>query len=349
MRYEPPIDRARLIGTIRDLYGFPVVGLTFVPVGYAAACYTVLCEGGARYFLKLWPGTRAGRASAVRPDVVLPLTRALHDRGLLPRVPYPVATRDGALWANFIGDPFAVFPFFPGRAPPPWHEWPDDLRDELARTIAAIHRATPALTDVLPPRETFAIPFEADLTAGLAAIERIGPRARSGLRALRHLTLPRRGEILAQLTRLHGLQHAVRGLSGPFVLCHTDIGGDNLLVDDRGELHVLDWDDATVAPPEYDLQAALGDDLGEGIGRFLDIYGAARGAHPLHLEHFAFYLLRRYLGDMTARLLRILEENTTAAQDEDALGGIEMWGFAQWSALDETLAVVAAALRSHGV
>ncbi len=29
----------------------------------------------------------------------------------------------------------------------------------------------------------------------------------------------------------------------------------------------------------------------------------------------------------------------------DALGGIEMWGFAQWSALDKTLAVVAAALE----
>ena len=28
-----------------------------------------------------------------------------------------------------------------------------------------------------------------------------------------------------------------------------------------------------------------------------------------------------------------------------ALGGIEMWGFAQWSVLDDTLAIVAAALQ----
>ncbi len=348
MRREPPIDRARLIETIRDVYELPVEGLVFVPVGYAAACYTVRCAGGVQCFLKLWPDMRAGRASPVRPDVVLPLTRALHERDLLPRVPYPVPTRDGALWADFAGDPFAVFPFLTGRTPPPWPDWPSALRDELARTVTAIHRATPALTDVLPPREAFAVPFKADLLGGLAAIERIGPRARPGLRALRHLMRPRRDEILAQLARLHGLQRAVRALSGPFVLCHTDIGRDNLLIDDRGALYVLDWDDATVAPPEHDLQAALGDDGGEGLGRFLDIYGAAGGAPSLHLEHFAFYLLRRYLGDMTARLLRVLTENTTAAQDEDALGGIEMWGFAQWSALDETLAVVAATLRSYG-
>ena len=347
MRHEPSIDRARLIETVCDLYGLPVEGLAFVPVGYAAACYTVLCAGGARYFLKLWPGTRAGRSSPARPDVVLPLTRALHERGLLPRVPYPLATRDGALWAILAGDPFAVFPFLPGHAPPPWPAWPAALRDELARTVAAIHHATPALDGVLPPRETFAITFEGALLEGLVEIERIGPRARPGLRALRHLTLPRRDEILDQFARLRGLQQAVRASPGPFVLCHTDIGPDNLLVDDGGKLSVLDWDDATVAPPEHDSQAALGDDAGESFARFLRVYREAGGAHLLRQDHVAFYLLRRYLGDMAVRLLRILEENTTAAQDEDALGGMEMWGFAQWSALDDTLAVVAAALRSH--
>ena len=106
---------------------------------------------------------------------------------------------------------------------------------------------------------------------------------------------------------------------------------------------MLDWDDATVAPPEHDLQCAIG----EGFGRFLAVYAEAGGACSLHLDHFAFYLLRRYLGDMTVRLLRVLDENTSARQDEDALDGMQTWGFAQWSALDETLDGIATALRSH--
>jgi spectinomycin phosphotransferase len=342
MRYEPRIDRARLIETVRDLYRLPAEELTFVPVGYAAACYTVWCAGGTRYFLKLWPSTRAGPTSPIPLELVLPLTRALHERDLLPRVPYPLATRDGALWARVAGDPFAVFPFLPGHIPPAWREWPTTLRDELASAVAALHRATPALADVLPPREDFAIPFETDLLRCLAEIERIGPRARTGLRALRHLLLPRREEILTQLARLHGLQHAVRGLAGPSVLCHTDIGPANLLVDEQDQLYILDWDDATVAPPEHDLQAALSDSGGAGFARFLQVYEEAGGARPLHLDHFAFYLLRRYLGDMTVRLVSIVEENTTDDEDQDALGGIEMWGFAQWSSLDDTLAIVAA-------
>ena len=34
------------------------------------------------------------------------------------------------------------------------------------------------------------------------------------------------------------------------VLCHTDAAGDNLLVDHDGALAILDWDEATIAPPE---------------------------------------------------------------------------------------------------
>jgi len=346
MRYEPSIDHARLVETVRDVYGLPADRLAFVPVGYAAACYTLHCAGEteAAYILKLWPDTRAGRAGAARRDISLALTRALYDRGLYPRVPYPIPTRNGALWASVAGIPFAVFLFLAGHAPPlDLSAWPLSLRDELARTLATIHRATPALADVLPPREDFDVPFETELRRGLEVVERLGPRERPGLRALREMVLPRQADILAQLARLQRLQSTVRPLSGPFVLCHTDIGADNLLVDADGRFGVLDWDDATVAPLEHDLQCALGD----GFGRFLAVYAEAGGSHPLHLDHFAFYLLRRYLGDMTARLLRVLEENTVVEQDEDALDGMETWGFAQWSALDRTLDGVAATLRNH--
>lgn len=155
--------------------------------------------------------------------------------------------------------------------------------------------------------------------------------------------LPHHDEIFAQLARLHDFQHIVRRLSGPFVLCHTDMGGDNLLVDDHGRLSVLDWDDATVAPPEHDLHEARR----ENFGHVLQVYRAAGGAHPLYVDHFAFYLLRRHLGDMTVRLLRILDDDTSAAEAVDALNGIAAWGFAQWRALDETLEGIATALQHY--
>jgi len=343
MKNEPAINRALLLQTVRRAYGLPVSDLLFVPVGAPSLCYALRCEGQTPYyFLKLWPDVRASRANTLRRDISLPLTQAIYQRGIYPHVPYPIPTREGALWALFSDTPGALFPYLAGSsAPSCWPQPPGLVWEQVARILARLHRSTATLTDVLPPREVFDIAFEADLESGLSRIERIGPRARPGLRHLRELTLPAREAIVAQLTRLRRLQHTVQRRDGPFVLCHTDMGGDNLLVSDQGQISILDWDDATVAPPEHDVQAALGPHL----ARFLAAYIEAGGARPLQLDHFAFYLLRRYLHDFTVRLLRILEENTTDEQDDDALADMQAHGFAQWAALDQTLDGIAAALR----
>lgn len=338
MRHEPPIDRAGLVGRVRDAYGMPVRDLTFIPVGFEGACYVLRRAGGKRFFLKVWPDLRPGDALATRRHAALALARALRDRGVYARVPYPIPTRDGALWADLSGIPFAVFPFLSGRMPP--YPMPLALRQRLARAMARLHRATPALEDVLPPRETFAIPGEADLARLLAAVERIGSETRPGLRALRRLVLPRQADILAQHARLRRLQAVVRGLDGPFVLCHTDLTGNNLFVDARGRLTILDWDWPALAPPEHDLWAAIGDDFG-GV---LDAYHRAGGARTLRVEHFAFYLLRRHVGDMLGRLERLLDADEQEDEDDELLRGMEAYGFARWSALDATLADIRAAL-----
>jgi spectinomycin phosphotransferase len=345
MRYEPTIDRARLLATVRQTHGLAAERLAFVPVGFAAVCYIVHGSGGERFFLKLWPRTRDGRALAARQRTVLPLLRALAGRGLLPRVPVPMPARDGALMAASPAGPFALFPYLEGQALPPWPACPPALRGELARTIAAIHRATPALADVLPPREVFTVSFAGILRRGLAALEQLGPAARLGQRALRDLLLPRRAEVVAHLAHLRDLGRRCRRAAGPMVLCHTDLGGDNLLVDDQGHLWVLDWDEAMVAPPEHDLHCVLS----EGFADLLAAYVAAGGAASLHLDQFAFSLQRRYLGDLTARLVLIMEGDGPPASDEEALAGIVEWGLAPLARLDATLAEVAAALRASGV
>ncbi|HEY7295277.1 MAG TPA: phosphotransferase [Dehalococcoidia bacterium] len=341
MRYEPSINRKRLIAAVRAEYQIPAERLEFVPVGFDAACYVMRCANDERYFLKLWPGLRLGQAAANRLYASLKLARTLYDRGLLRRVPYPIPAQTGSLWANLADAPFAVFPLLPGMAAP--RRMPAPLRDEFARTIAAIHCATPALADELPPRETFAIPNEAGLSRCLGVVERIGSERRPGLRALRRLVLPRTDEIRVQHVRLRRLQEVVRRSGGPFVLCHSDLTYNNMLVDDEDRLNVLDWDAAALAPPEFDLWSLLP----HGFAQALATYREAGGVQSLQLERFAFCMLRRYLGDMLARLERLLDASATEAteqEDEELLRGMEAYGFALWATLDSTLAEIAAAL-----
>ncbi|HEU4782994.1 MAG TPA: aminoglycoside phosphotransferase family protein [Ktedonobacterales bacterium] len=340
MKYEAAIDRASLLEHVHTAYGLAVEAITFVPIGYVAACYAVRCPGGERYFLKLWPDTATGRWSSARQAIILPLVRAIYERGVYRGVAYPLVTRDNALWATFQGDRFAVFPYLPGDHAP-LSAWPQAFADEYARTLAAIHRGTALLEDVLPPRETYSLSFEPGLLASLPAIAAIGPQARPDLQALRDLMAMRRDDLLAQIERLRALQARVRALPGPEVLCHTDLAGDNILVDEDGRLSLLDWDGAVVATPEYDLKEAVGEDF----SRFIAVYLAAGGAQPLEADRFAFYLLHRYLEDFSARVVNILHHNTTAEQDEDDLEGMEVWGVARWNQLDATLVTVTTALR----
>jgi len=268
----------------------------------------------------------------------LRLARALHERNVYPRVAFPLRSCAGALSVAYAGGEFALFPFIDGAALPA--VWPAALQEEWARTLAVIHLSTAALADVLPERERFALGFAAELQRGLDRLASLGPGARPGQRRARDLVLSRQREIEAQVARLRRLQRTVRRLDGPFVLCHTDMGSENLLVDAAGGLYVLDWDEATVAPPEHDLHEARW----IGLERILRTYREAGGAAPLHSDHFAFYILRRALSDMTVRVTRILTINATDEEDDDAIFGIEEWGFRQWAALDETLAGIAEAL-----
>jgi spectinomycin phosphotransferase len=344
MKYEPAIDRTSLLEHVHTAYELEVEEITFVPVGYVAVCYALRCPSGERYFLKLWPDTATGRWSSARQAIILPLVRAIYERGVYRRAAYPLVTRDHALWATFQGSRFVVVPFLPGDHAP-ISGWPITLADEYARTLAAIHRGTALLDDVLPPRETYSLSFEHDLLASLPVIAAIGPQARPGLRALRDLLASRRDETLAQLEQLRALQASVRTLAWPAVLCHTDLAGDNILVDEYGRLYLLDWDGAVVATPEYDLKEAVGEDF----GRCIAVYLAAGGAQPLEVDRFAFYLLRRYLEDFSTRVLNILHHNTTPEQDEDDLEGMEVWGIGRWNQLDARLVTISMALHDVGM
>lgn len=330
---------------LRNLFDIEADDVEFVPVGYVAACYVLRRDGEPRYFLKLWPDTATGRESAASLDVTLPLLRALHERGLRARVPSPTPTREGRLSATCDGAPFAVFPFLPGSTPAGWPEWPPAVWDEMARTLAEIHGATSSVHGVALPRETFDIPFETDLRAGLARLERIGPAARRGLRELRDLVLPRRAEILEQLARLAELQGPLRRLGGPVVLCHTDFGGDNLLVDEHGRLSVLDWDEAKLGPPEHDLRIGIEPAGGTALARFLTTYIAAGGTRALSVDRFAFFLRRRAAEDLSARLVQILDEQPPPSEESELLEGIVRWGFDQWALIDERIAAIGAALH----
>jgi Ser/Thr protein kinase RdoA (MazF antagonist) len=238
----------------------------------------------------------------------LPLVRRLHELGFRARLPYPVETLDGRLSAHTPAGEAVLSPFLPGTTPPGWPRWSDAVLDELGQVLADLHATPPP---VPLPQEQFAFDVVPDLPA-------------------------------AVLTRLQQLQYVVRRLPQQLVLCHTDLIGDNLLVDEDGTLSALDWDDAKLAPPESDLALLLHGEQpvdDHALRRVLSVYPG-----PLEIDRFAFFLLRRYAEDYSARVRRLEHGGLSPADLEETREGMVTWGSAQWSRLDRTLDVVRAAL-----
>lgn len=326
MRIEPAIDKSLLIDALHGEYGLFAEHLTFVPQGEVAHSYVVTCVDGARYYLKILDRTRLANISAARLRFYLPLTYKLFTEGHFRYLPYLIKTRKGALYTMFGEAPLIVFNFIDGENPHDAAMVAPKTWRTLARHVATIHQSTAVVDVDDAPIETFDIHFEDALLDGLAALESIADADGAGRCALRDLLRPRKDVILRYLDRLHILADRARALDPPMVLCHTDIHSCNLLVNGDGELYVLDWEGAMLAPPEHDLYMFTGDHF----PAFLAEYRRHVGDVPLHADLFAFCFYRRNLEDITDWVVRILYENTSEAQNRIDLAGGEEECLAGW-------------------
>jgi len=245
----------------------------------------------------------------------------------------------------FDDHPLVLFNFIAGERVGYESPLPDEILAKLAGMVGILHRSTSDISVEHPRFESFDIPFEDELLKSLEALERITPGDNHGKRELQKLLLPRKEEILSNLNRLKELQHLAQAAEKEMVLCHTDLHGGNLIMTDQGELHILDWEGAVIAPPEHDLFAFAGED------RFFDLFlpNYEREFGPVSLDSrvFGFYFYRRNLEDLTDWIVRILVENTDDEQNRNDLEGIVEDCISGWPYLETTIREIATKLAQR--
>ena len=333
MKHEVKLDQQALADVLHREYGLEVAQFTYFPQGEVGINYILTCRDGERHFLKLYPGSRLARWSIGRLDFTLALTRALFDRGLLDRLAYPIPTRHGELKAAFQGMPLILYNYIPGENLMDRYPYSLAVLEQAAGLIASLHNSTPHLGLEVPFVDDFTAHFEAELRRELDALGTVSSSARPGQQALRDLIFPQRQLVLGLVDEMHQLAERVRRLPLEPVICHTDANQANLIMGDSGELYLVDWEGAMLAPAEHDLFIFTGD----GFDRFLWHYRRHRPGVRLYPEVFAFYFYRRNLEDLEDWLARILYENTTAEQDDNDLSGILQDCVSGWPFLPDAI------------
>ena len=117
-------------------------------------------------------------------------------------------------------------------------------------------------------------------------------------------TLVERAEILGKR-----LQHA----NLEFVLCHADIHTANILINQKQDMFIVDWDDTLLAPKERDLMFVLGENTVETREEQLFFKGYGRmEINPLALAYYRYEWCVQEIGDFGERvfLMKDAGENT---------------------------------------
>ncbi len=246
MLEKPSIPDEIIADALQEHYGLFPIELTFLPIGadLNTAAYRVVAAGGSKvYFLKL----RRGIFDAT--SVTLP--RWLFDQGI-PQIIPPLPAASGQLRASLGDFTLILYPFVEGRdgyaVPLSDRQWV-----EFGAALKKIHTAKmpPALIQNVR-RETYSPSGRQAVRRHLAQLESrafVDPVAVE----MAAFLSAKREEVLDLVARAGALAHDLQARPLPFILCHSDLHAGNVLVDARGALYIVDWDDPILAPVERDL------------------------------------------------------------------------------------------------
>jgi spectinomycin phosphotransferase len=288
-----------LAAALRMHYGIDARSVEPTETGQDA--YAQRYRVDSRYFVKVRQVDDARDGAAA-------LARYLHDNGV-PHVVAPLRSATGSLTVQDGEHSLTVYPLIDGRngmdvglTERHWRELGSFLRKLHATSVPA-ELATRVASETYRPKELGLLP-RID-----AAVARADADGMAGF------WTTHREEILALAARTEELGQELKALALPFVLCHSDLHTNNVLIDRDGALCVIDWDEPTHAPKERDLMFVIaGIDASlvrpEETAWFLEGYGDAT-ADPLALAYYRHAWAVQDIGSYGAQVF--LDDQSRAA------------------------------------
>ncbi|GAA1606887.1 hypothetical protein GCM10009789_71510 [Kribbella sancticallisti] len=236
----------RLRRWIRDDFGLDVIELTRIDHGAdaAATVWQARTATEPRQYAVKWSG--GGTGAALQTTAYLAANN-------IPGVPSPVTTTTGELWSEHEGKRLSLTPWIPGTRAAA-SGLTTDQWTSYGALLGRVHalEPPPALVAALPPLN----PINARMPSLARSIEhrlRTEPPADSLEADLARIWEANQKTITALLDLAADLEPP----NGPRVICHADPHLGNVLVD-PSTIHLIDWDDAVLAPREQDLLFMLG-------------------------------------------------------------------------------------------
>ena len=302
---KPNIKDEKIIIALNEKFSIQGSDIEFLPIGNdsSAFSYRVEAKNGISYFLKV------RRKITNLAGLFVP--RFLKDNGI-EQVIAPLSTKTQELRVNVDEFAFILYPFITGN-----EAMKVGLTDaqwiEFGATLKRIH-ATELTTHMLQyiRQESF-IPKWSRLAKMLN--EQVNARNYDDpyQKQLAIFWKENNEKIQTLIERAEILGKRLQQTDLEFVLCHADIHTANILITQKQNMFIVDWDDTLLAPKERDLMFVLGEDTihTREEQMFFDGYGKVK-ISQLALAYYRYEWCVQEIGDFGERvfLMKDAGENT---------------------------------------
>jgi spectinomycin phosphotransferase len=258
------VDSAALAQQLERHWGLSDPALDYMPVGFGSHHWRAVEPDGGCHFVSVDDLAAPQHGGAGVDAVFDALDRAfrtaatLAEEGGLEFVVPPMRDDEGRVLRR-LDDRHAVRvePYIEcATADAGEFETPEERR-RMATAMGRLHAAP--LPAGLPLRDDFAIPSRASLEEALDHLDVPWDTGPFGERT-RSLVRPCVEELRRRLLAHDEAADRTRHAPEPWVMTHGEPHRANVIVGARGDVHLVDWDTARVAPRERDLRMVLDDD-----------------------------------------------------------------------------------------
>ena len=242
---KSPLSEQHIIDCLKINYGIEVATLTFLPLGadMHASVYKAQTYNQSSYFVKLKRGHHYDNSA-----IIIALLCNAEIQQIIP----VVKTISGQATQRVDDFTLTVSPFIDGQ-----DGFSRDLTGDqwytLGKVMRQIHQINvPLGVQAKIRRESYSPKWRQAVRSlyPLIEFEPSGDMIAVNLLTFMKKHIP---SIHRLVDRAEQLAQMAQGQSSEFVLCHSDLHGGNVLIDENDTIYIVDWDEPIIAPKERDL------------------------------------------------------------------------------------------------
>lgn len=291
MREKSFISESHIIDCLKINYGIEIDSLIRLSLGadIDALVYKAQAHSQLTYFVKVRPGHCH--------DISTMIVEMLQNAGIQEMIPI-VKTIHGQAIQPIDDFVLTVFPFVKGQDGFK-RELTDNQWYRLGKVMRQIHEMKmPSSIQAKIRKESYPSKWRKIVQSFNPLIESEPNGDTIALQMLKFMK-EHKDIIDRLLSQAEELAQLVQNQSFQDVLCHADLHGGNILIDDDDRFYIVDWDDSILAPKERDLMF-----IGGGVGNIwnkpheTDLFYKGYGEVDVNITLLSYYRHERILEDI---------------------------------------------------